>query len=178
LLHTQLKPEREGEEDETRREKGREEELMESLAELQAKLTDTQERYHQAVEEVEELREHMGREGGETTDQQEVQRRTSSTLEQEVKQLRALLVQSGSELELAAQRSRQLEEERRSVKEGGERTVRIEELHKEAQEEIRILQVNMGLFSPLNISMTERGIPAVSHIKVRLQVSGCSTAKK
>ncbi|XP_033979467.1 ankycorbin isoform X2 [Trematomus bernacchii] len=140
LLHTQLKPEREGEEDETRREKGREEELMESLAELQAKLTDTQERYHQAVEEVEELREHMGREGGETTDQQEVQRRTSSTLEQEVKQLRALLVQSGSELELAAQRSRQLEEALRSVKEGGERTVRIEELHKEAQEEIRILQ--------------------------------------
>ncbi|KAK1884088.1 Ankycorbin [Dissostichus eleginoides] len=139
LLHTQLKPEREGEEDETRREKGREEELMESLAELQAKLTDTQERYHQAVEEVEELREHMGREGGET-DQQEVQRRTLSTLEQEVKQLRALLVQSGSELELAAQRSRQLEEALRSVKEGGERTVRIEELHKEAQEEIRILQ--------------------------------------
>ncbi|XP_034094499.1 ankycorbin isoform X2 [Gymnodraco acuticeps] len=136
LLHTQLKPEREGEEDETRREKGREEELMESLAELQAKLTDTQERYHQAVEEVEELREHMGGE----TDQQEVQRRTSSTLEQEVKQLRALLVQSGSELELAAQRSRQLEEALRSVKEGGERTVRIEELHKEAQEEIRILQ--------------------------------------
>ncbi|KAK5900784.1 hypothetical protein CgunFtcFv8_025715 [Champsocephalus gunnari] len=132
LLHTQLKPEREGEEDETRREK----ELMESLAELQAKLTDTQERYHQAVEEVEELREHMGGE----TDQQEVQRRTSSTLEQEVKQLRALLVQSGSELELAAQRSRQLEEALRSVKEGGERTVRIEELHKEAQEEIRILQ--------------------------------------
>ncbi|KAI9524717.1 hypothetical protein NQZ68_016726 [Dissostichus eleginoides] len=139
LLHTQLKPEREGEEDETRREKGREEELMESLAELQAKLTDTQERYHQAVEEVEELREHMGKEGGET-DQQEVQRRTLSTLEQEVKQLRALLVQSGSELELAAQRSRQLEEALRSVKEGGERTVRIEELHKEAQEEIRILQ--------------------------------------
>ncbi|KAJ4925836.1 hypothetical protein JOQ06_008022, partial [Pogonophryne albipinna] len=136
LLHTQLKPEREGEEDETCREKGREEELMESLAELQAKLTDTQERYHQAVEEVEELREHMGGE----TDQQEVQRRTSSTLEQEVKQLRALLVQSGSELELAAQRSRQLEEALRSVKEGGERTVRIEELHKEAQEEIRILQ--------------------------------------
>ncbi|XP_033951515.1 ankycorbin isoform X1 [Pseudochaenichthys georgianus] len=136
LLHTQLKPEREGEEDETRREKGREEELMESLAELQAKLTDTQERYHQAVEEVEELREHMGGE----TDQQEVQRCTSSTLEQEVKQLRALLVQSGSELELAAQRSRQLEEALRSVKEGGERTVRIEELHKEAQEEIRILQ--------------------------------------
>ncbi|KAI4816967.1 hypothetical protein KUCAC02_009265, partial [Chaenocephalus aceratus] len=136
LLHTQLKPEREGEEDETRREKGREEELIESLAELQAKLTDTQERYHQAVEEVEELREHMGGE----TDQQEVQRRTSSTLEQEVKQLRALLVQSGSELELAAQRSRQLEEALRSVKEGGERTVRIEELHKEAQEEIRILQ--------------------------------------
>ncbi|KAK5851934.1 hypothetical protein PBY51_023447 [Eleginops maclovinus] len=60
-LHAQLKPEREGEEDEPCREKGRAEELMESLAELQAKLTDTQERYHQAVEEVEELRVQMGR---------------------------------------------------------------------------------------------------------------------
>uniref|UniRef100_A0AAQ4QQD8 Retinoic acid induced 14 n=1 Tax=Gasterosteus aculeatus aculeatus TaxID=481459 RepID=A0AAQ4QQD8_GASAC len=50
-LHAQLKPEREEEEEGGVTEKGREEELMESLAELQAKLTDTQERYHQAVEE-------------------------------------------------------------------------------------------------------------------------------
>ncbi|XP_037608153.1 ankycorbin isoform X2 [Sebastes umbrosus] len=148
-LHAQLKPERgrEREEDETVREKGREEELMESLAELQAKLTDTQERYHQAVEEVEELRVQMGRGGGEPTEKQEVQRRSSSTLEHEVKQLRALLVQSGSEQEKAAQRIRQLEEalrrveeERRSVKEKEQRTARTEELYKEAQEEIKMLQ--------------------------------------
>ncbi|XP_059214151.1 ankycorbin isoform X2 [Centropristis striata] len=143
-LQAQLKPEREREEDESVREKGREEELMESLAELQAKLTDTQERYHQAVEEVEELR---VRGGGEMMEKQEVPRRTPSTLEHEVKQLRALLVQSGSEQETAAQRIRQLEEalrrveeERRSVKEQEHRTAQIEELYKEAQEEIRMLQ--------------------------------------
>ncbi|XP_074473237.1 ankycorbin isoform X2 [Sebastes fasciatus] len=148
-LHAQLKPERgrEREEDESVREKGREEELMESLAELQAKLTDTQERYHQAVEEVEELRVQMGRGGGEPTEKQEVQRRSSSTLEHEVKQLRALLVQSGSEQEKAAQQIRQLEEalrrveeERRSVKEKEQRNARTEELYKEAQEEIKMLQ--------------------------------------
>ena len=88
-------------------------------------------------------------------DKQEVQRRTSSTLEHEVKQLRALLVQSGSEQEKGAQRIRQLEEalrrveeERRGVKEKEQRTAQIEELYKEAQEEIRMLQVRNGaLFS-------------------------------
>ncbi|XP_019127462.2 ankycorbin isoform X2 [Larimichthys crocea] len=148
-LHAQLKPERgrEREEYESVREKGREEELMESLAELQAKLTDTQERYHQAVEEVDELREQMGRGGVELMEKQEVLRRTSSTLEHEVKQLKAQLVQSGSEQEKAAQRIRQLEEalrrveeERRSVMEKEQRTAKIEELYKEAQEEIRMLQ--------------------------------------
>lgn len=161
-LQAQLKPERgrEREEDEGVREKGREEELMETLAELQAKLTDTQERYHQAVEEVEEMR---GMGGGELMEKQEVQRRTSSTLEHEVKQLRALLVQSGSEQEKGAQRIRQLEEalrrveeERRGVKEKEQRTAQIEELYKEAQEEIRMLQVRNGLFFSLNFCMTER----------------------
>ncbi|XP_067431399.1 ankycorbin isoform X2 [Thunnus thynnus] len=135
-LQAQLKPERgrEREEDESVREKGREEELMESLAELQAKLTDTQERYHQAVEEVEELRVQMGRGGGDL-------------MEHEVKQLKAQLVQSGCEQEKAAQRIRQLEEalrraeeERQSVKEKEQKTAQIEELYKEAQEEIRMLQ--------------------------------------
>ncbi|XP_044031150.1 ankycorbin isoform X1 [Siniperca chuatsi] len=148
-LQAQLKPEqgREREEYECMREKGREEELMESLAELQAKLTDIQERYHQAVEEVEELRAMMGRGGGELMEKQEVQRRESSALEHEVKLLKAQLVQSGSEQEEAAQRIRQLEEalrsveeERLSVKEKEERTAQIEDLYKEAQEEIRMLQ--------------------------------------
>ncbi|XP_022617933.1 ankycorbin isoform X2 [Seriola dumerili] len=147
-LQAQLKPDRgrEREEDEAVREKGREEELMESLAELQAKLTDTQERYHQAVEEVEELRAQMGRKEGEV-EKEEVQRRVSSTLEHEVKQLKAQLILSGSEQEKAAQQIRQLEEalrrteeERQSVKERDQRTAQIEELYKEAKEEIRMLQ--------------------------------------
>lgn len=163
-LHAQLKPEREREEDESMTEKGREEELMESLAELQAKLTDAQERYHQAVEEVEDLRVQMGRGGGEPVENQEVQRPRSSTLDHEVKQLRALLVQSGSEQEDAAQRIRQLEEalrrveeERWSAKEKEQRAAQIEELYEEAQEEIRMLQVNMDLFFSLNFCLTEKG---------------------
>ncbi len=157
-LQAQLKPERD--EYESVREKGREEELMESLAELQAKLTDTQERYHQAVEEVEELRAQMGGGGGELMEKQEVQRHTSTTLEHEVKQLKAQLVQSGAEHEKAAQRIRQLEEalrrveeERLSVTEKEQRTAQIEELYKEAQEEIRMLQVDR--FLSLNSCMTE-----------------------
>lgn len=147
-LQAQLKPERGREREEEYegvREKGREEELMESLAELQAKLTDTQERYHQAVEEVEELRVQVG--VGELMDKQDVQRQTSSTLEHEVKQLKAQLVLSGSEQEKAAHQVRQLEEalrrteeERRSVVEKEQRAARTEDLYKEAQEEIRMLQ--------------------------------------
>ncbi|XP_041666698.1 ankycorbin isoform X2 [Cheilinus undulatus] len=133
-LQAQLRPERDREECEDVREKGREAELMESLAELQAKLTDTQEKYHQAVEEVEELRVLMG---GEM-----MEKHSSSTLEQEVKQLKVQLIQSGSEQEKAAQRIRQLEEvlrRREEERQDGE-TAQIEELYKEAQEEIRMLQ--------------------------------------
>ncbi|XP_036973132.1 ankycorbin isoform X3 [Acanthopagrus latus] len=123
-LQAQLKPERrEREEYESVREKGREEELMETLAELQAKLTDTQERYHQAVEEVEELRAQVGMGDGETMEKQEIQRR--------------------SEQEKAAQRIRQLEEALGRMEEerqSGAEKAQIEELYKEAQEEIRMLQ--------------------------------------
>lgn len=129
-LQAQLKPERrEREEYESVREKGREEELMETLAELQAKLTDTQERYHQAVEEVEELRAQVGMGDGETMEKQEIQRR--------------------SEQEKAAQRIRQLEEALGRMEEerqSGAEKAQIEELYKEAQEEIRMLQVVMGFF--------------------------------
>ncbi|XP_047426188.1 ankycorbin isoform X2 [Mugil cephalus] len=137
-LQAQLKPERgrEREEDENIRER----ELVETLAELQAKLTDTQERYHQATEEVEDLRARIGR--GELMDNQ-----TSSTLEHEVKQLEAQLVQSGAEQDKAAQEIRRLEEElgrmeeeRRTIKEKEQRAARIEELYTEAQEEVRMLQ--------------------------------------
>ncbi|XP_078144460.1 ankycorbin isoform X2 [Centroberyx gerrardi] len=144
-LQAQLKPGvvsergREREEDERARERGREEELLESLAELQAKLTETQERYHQAVEEVQDFRTQIVRVGG----------GGERGSEHEVKQLKAQLVQSGSEQEKAAQRIKQLEEalrraeeERESVKgkEQERRTAQVEELYKEAQEEIRMLQ--------------------------------------
>lgn len=130
-LQAQLKPERgrEREEYESVREKGREEELMETLAELQAKLTDTQERYHQAVEQVEELRAQVGMGDGDPMEKQEVQR--------------------SSEQEKAAQRIRQLEEALGRMEEerqSGMEKAQIEELYKEAQEEIRMLQVVMGCF--------------------------------
>lgn len=139
-LQSQLKPERarERDEDERVREKGREDELMESLAELQAKLTDTQERYHQALEEVEELRAQLG--GGDS--QEDVHRWTR--LQQEVVQLKAQLVQSGSEKEEAARRMRELEEALGRAEEEQQKVAEIEELYKEAQEEIRILQVGAG----------------------------------
>ncbi|CAF99320.1 unnamed protein product, partial [Tetraodon nigroviridis] len=112
----------------------------------EAKLTDTQERYHQAVEEVEELRAQAGGEGRETAEKQDqVQRCTR--LEQEVAQLRARLVQEGSEQEEAARRIRELEEvlgraeeERQRLLEEKQKVAEMEELYKEAQEEIRILQ--------------------------------------
>lgn len=151
-LQSQLKPERGRERDEHERvrEKGREEELMESLAELQAKLTDTQERYHQAVEEVEELRAQVAREGRETTEDQDVQR--CARLEQEVAQLKAQLVQSGCEQEEVARRMRELEEalgraeeERQRGLEEKQKVAEMEELYTEAQEEIRILQVGTSI---------------------------------
>lgn len=144
-LQSQLRTERDGDEYQRVREKGREEELMESLAELQAKLTDTQERYHQAVEEVEELRAQVGRGGGDATEKQDVQR-----LEQEVGQLKAQLVRSGDEQEEVARRMRGLEEalgraeeERRRVLEEKQKLAEIEELYKEAREEIQVLQVGV-----------------------------------
>uniref|UniRef100_A0A3Q3AC98 Retinoic acid induced 14 n=1 Tax=Kryptolebias marmoratus TaxID=37003 RepID=A0A3Q3AC98_KRYMA len=145
LLQAQLKPERsrEGGEDGS----GREEELMESLAELQAKLTDTQERYHQALEEVEDLKARLGRGAGELTEKQDVQKLLFSTLEQEVKQLKAQLVHLKSERDEAAQRIRNLEEllkrteeDRQLEKEKQQRMAQIQETYLEAQEEIRILQ--------------------------------------
>lgn len=149
-LQAQLKPEKERGENLCVREKGREEELMESLADLQAKLTDTQERHHQAVEEVEELRAQLRREGNEQLEKEDVRRHVSSTLEHEVKQLTAQLIQSGSEQERASQQIRELEEalrrteeEIQRIKEKEQAIGQTEELHKEAQEEIRMLQVDM-----------------------------------
>ncbi|XP_053700826.1 ankycorbin isoform X1 [Synchiropus splendidus] len=136
-LQAQLKPEQgAGGEDESGRVKGREEELMESLAELQAKLTDTQERYHQALEEVEGLRAQMGGEG-EPTERQEEKR---GMLEEELRRLKTRLAQFGLEQEQAAQQIRLLQEERRRLKEEEQRSSQVEELYKEAQEEIRMLQ--------------------------------------
>ncbi|XP_037122430.1 ankycorbin isoform X1 [Syngnathus acus] len=141
-LQALVKPERSGEmaEEGSVRGKAKEQELIESLAELQAKLTDTQERYHQAVEEADELRAQMG--SGDLTNQ-----RRASALEQEVKQLKGQLVQTGWQHENATQKMRQLEEalrkaeeERRNVQEKEARAAKMEELYKEAQEEIRMLQ--------------------------------------
>lgn len=153
LLQAQLKPEQDRERDEGGRETRREEELMESLAELQAKLTDTQERYHQALEEVEDLKVQVGRGEGEQTEKQEVQKRLLSSLEQEVKRLKSQLVQLKSERDDAAQRIIQLEEmlkrmeEDRGVeKEKEQMMAQIEEVYMEAQEEIRILQVKKNIF--------------------------------
>ncbi|XP_042084407.1 ankycorbin isoform X2 [Haplochromis burtoni] len=141
-LQAQLKPERSREREDNESERGRERELMESLAELQAKLTDTQERYHQAVEEVENLRVQVG-----TREGQESQRLTSSTLEHEVTQLKAQLAQSESEVDKATQHIKRLEEalkktedDRESAKEREQRAAQLEELYKEAQEEVRVLQ--------------------------------------
>ncbi|XP_004538261.2 ankycorbin isoform X1 [Maylandia zebra] len=140
-LQAQLKPERSREREDNESERGRERELMESLAELQAKLTDTQERYHQAVEEVENLRVQVG------TRERESQRLTSSTLEHEVTQLKAQLAQSESEVDKATQHIKRLEEalkktedDRESAKEKEQRAAQLEELYKEAQEEVRVLQ--------------------------------------
>ncbi|CAN9504934.1 unnamed protein product [Ophioblennius macclurei] len=147
-LQAQLKPERirdggeddGGEEEDGAREKAREEELMGSLAELQSKLTDTQERYHQALEEAEALRARVGGAGGGLTERR-------SSLEQEVKQLKAQLAQTGCDHERAGQRIRQLEEalrrtgeEKQSLQDQEQRIAQIEELYKEAQEEVRVLQ--------------------------------------
>ncbi|XP_051907431.1 ankycorbin isoform X2 [Hippocampus zosterae] len=140
-LQALINPERSREtgEEGSVRGKAKEEELIESLAELQAKLTDTQERYHQAVEEVEELRSQMGSDLA--------NQRRASALEQEVKQLKAQIAQTGCEHENATQRLRYLEEalrrteeESRSAQEKETRMAKMEGMYKEAQEEIRMLQ--------------------------------------
>ncbi|XP_072311477.1 ankycorbin isoform X1 [Eucyclogobius newberryi] len=140
-LQAQLRPERPQKEDEAVREKDREAELMESLAELQAKLTDTQERYHQALEEVEELRVRIGL--GDNDEKQEVQRRVLMH-EHEVKQLRAQLLQCENQREKCLLQMKHLEEALRRAEDkhnGKEhRSTQIEDLYKEAQEEIRMLQ--------------------------------------
>ncbi|KAK7896283.1 hypothetical protein WMY93_021608 [Mugilogobius chulae] len=140
-LQAQLRPDRLREEDEALREKEREAELMESLAELQAKLTDTQERYHQALEEVDELRACVGPAAGD--EKQEGQRRALMH-EHEVKQLKAQLLQAENQKEKCVLQMKHLEEalrrgdDRHNGKE--HRSSRIEEMYKEAQEEIRMLQ--------------------------------------
>lgn len=147
-LQAQLKPEESRGREENEKDRGREKELMESLAELQAKLTDTQERYHQAVEEVENLRARVGMREG-----QESHRHASPTLEHEVTHLKAQLAQSESEVDKGTQHIRRLEEavrkaqeERHISKEAEQRAAQLEELYKEAQEEVKVLQVNTGFF--------------------------------
>ncbi|XP_072228022.1 ankycorbin isoform X2 [Leuresthes tenuis] len=164
LLQAQLKSEqgREREDDGSVQGKEKEGELMESLAELQAKLTDTQERYHQAMEEVEDLRALVRKGEVESTQKQEVQQHTSSTLEHEVKQLRAQLVQSQSERDKAAERIRQLEEvlkkteeDRQTVREQERRTAEIKEQHTEAQEEVKELQKALKGFEEMKAEKEE-----------------------
>lgn len=168
-LQTQLKPERSREREDNESERGRERELMESLAELQAKLTDTQERYHQAVEEVENLRVQVG------TRERESQRLTSSTLEHEVTQLKAQLAQSESEVDKATQHIKRLEEalkktedDRESAKEKEQRAAQLEELYKEAQEEVRVLQVNAGFFYMNKIDLSN--LCSLFHLCLRLTI--------
>lgn len=168
-LQAQLKPERSREREDNESERGRERELMESLAELQAKLTDTQERYHQAVEEVENLRVQVG------TRERESQRLTSSTLEHEVTQLKAQLAQSESEVDKATQHIKCLEEalkktedDRESAKEKEQRAAQLEELYKEAQEEVRVLQVNAGFFYMNKIDLSN--LCSLFHLCLRLTI--------
>lgn len=169
-LQAQLKPERSREREDNESERGRERELMESLAELQAKLTDTQERYHQAVEEVENLRVQVG-----TREGQESQRLTSSTVEHEVTQLKAQLAQSESEVDKATQHIKRLEEalkktedDRESAKEKEQRAAQLEELYKEAQEEVRVLQVNAGFFYMNKIDLSN--LCSLFHLCLRLTI--------
>uniref|UniRef100_A0A8C6UED5 Retinoic acid induced 14 n=1 Tax=Neogobius melanostomus TaxID=47308 RepID=A0A8C6UED5_9GOBI len=142
-LQAQLRPERLREEDEAVRENEREAELMESLAELQAKLTDTQERYHHALEEVEELRAMTGQ--GDNDEKQEEQSHVR-VHEHEVRQLTVQLLQTEAQKETFSQQVKHLEEALRRAenkcngKDKEQRTTQIENLYREAKEEIRILQ--------------------------------------
>uniref|UniRef100_G3PYZ1 Retinoic acid induced 14 n=1 Tax=Gasterosteus aculeatus aculeatus TaxID=481459 RepID=G3PYZ1_GASAC len=121
--------------------------LRQALESVQVKLLETRKENRSLHAQLKEEEEQVERGGGEPVEERELQRRASSALEHEVRQLRALLVQSGSEQEDAAQRIglleealRRVEEERRSLKEKEQRTAQIEGLYTEAQEEIRMLQ--------------------------------------
>nr|XP_029484209.1 ankycorbin-like isoform X1 [Oncorhynchus nerka] len=135
-LHARLKPEQ-GEVT------GREGEvLLESLAELQAKLTETQEKHQQAREEVLALMAHIerGDGGGIETTEQELQRLRSS-LEQEVKELRSQLAQSEQQRESDVGRIREQETRLKAADDSGDREKSLlVDRYKEAQEEIRMLQ--------------------------------------
>ncbi|XP_071193821.1 ankycorbin-like [Salvelinus alpinus] len=135
-LHARLKPEQ-GEVT------GREGEmLLESLAELQDKLTETQEKHQQAREEVLALMAHIerGGGGGSETTEQELQRLRSS-LEQEVKELRSQLAQSEQQRESDVGRIREQEARLKAADDSGDREKSLlVDRYKEAQEEIRMLQ--------------------------------------
>nr|XP_046162627.1 ankycorbin-like isoform X2 [Oncorhynchus gorbuscha] len=135
-LHARLKPEQ-GEVT------GREGEvLLENLAELQAKLTETQEKHQQAREEVLALMAHIerGDGGGIETTEQELQRLRSS-LEQEVKELRSQLAQSEQQRESDVGRIREQEARLKAADDSGDREKSLlVDRYKEAQEEIRMLQ--------------------------------------
>uniref|UniRef100_A0A674A4S4 Retinoic acid induced 14 n=1 Tax=Salmo trutta TaxID=8032 RepID=A0A674A4S4_SALTR len=135
-LHARLKPEQG---DVTGREG---EVLLESLAELQAKLTETQEKHQQAREEVLALMAHIerGGGGGSETTEQELQRLRSS-LEQEVKELRSQLAQSEQQRERDVGRIREQEARLKAADDSGDREKSLlVDRYKEAQEEIRMLQ--------------------------------------
>lgn len=135
-LHARLKPEQG---DVTGREG---EVLLESLAELQAKLTETQEKHQQAREEVLALMAHIerGGGGGSETTEQELQRLRSS-LEQEVKELRSQLAQSEQQRERDVGRIKEQEARLKAADDSGDREKSLlVDRYKEAQEEIRMLQ--------------------------------------
>ncbi|XP_046900948.1 ankycorbin isoform X2 [Hypomesus transpacificus] len=126
------------EEEEEERGRGREEEVLGSLAELQAKLTETQERYHQSREELEELRAQLGGGGGGgggdgDVRQEEIKRQ--KCLEQEVTKMKAQLEQSAAAGERAKGQIRELEAGLKEALEAGPG-----EQYREALEEIRMLQ--------------------------------------
>ncbi|XP_010875577.2 ankycorbin isoform X2 [Esox lucius] len=135
-LHARLKPVQ-GEET------GREGEvLLESLAELQAKLTETQEKHDQAREEVLALRAQIERGSGERSKmaEQELQR-LRGCLEQEVTELRSLLTQAEQQKERDASQIRELEARLKAAEDSShhEKSLLVNR-YKEAQEEIRMLQ--------------------------------------
>ncbi|XP_029564768.1 ankycorbin isoform X2 [Salmo trutta] len=116
--------------------------LLESLAELQAKLTETQEKHQEAREEVLALRAQIERGGGggrELAEQELL--RLRSSLEQEVKDLRYQLAQSGQQRERDVGRIRELEARLKAADHSSDHDKSLlVDRYKEAQEEIRMLQ--------------------------------------